>query len=129
MDNLSELSALLTPLLSDPETMSSLRQAAEQIGLGGMLPEGADGQEEKEQHRSTPKDTHPSDAASMPSELLTAVTRLAPLLSAPQEDDATRLLAALRPFLSRSRARRLDEAERLLSLTRVLAILKESKLM
>lgn len=62
-------------------------------------------------------------------DLFSAVTKLAPLLSAPKEDETTRLLSALRPFLSQERARKLDEAERMLSLTRVLSILKESKLM
>lgn len=130
MDNLDRLSALLTPLLSDPEAMSSLRQAADQMGLGGLLPENDDSHtsaqaapDEAAQRRNEPPQT------GLPPELLSAVGRLMPLLSAPGEDDASRLLCALRPFLSSHRAKRLEEAERLLSLTRVLSILKESKLM
>lgn len=128
MDNLEQLGAMLTPLLSDPETMNSLRQAAEQMGLGGLLPDG------EEIHKPETVSHKPEDPPQLPlsglsPELLSTVGRLMPLLSAPKEDNTTRLLDALRPFLSQPRAKRLDEAERLLSLTRVLSILKESKLM
>lgn len=132
MDNLEQLSAMLTPLLSDPETMSSLRAAAEQMGLGGLLPEdtAASADDEKTPREPTPSERpSPQPADGMNTDILSAVTRLAPLLSAPKEDDTTRLLSALRPFLSEQRVRKLEEAERLLSLTRVLSILKESKLM
>lgn len=127
MDNLSELGALITPLLSDPQTMSSLRQAAEQMGLGGLL-DGTVGGTGDSDAPSPPCVTAQPESA-LPADILSAVTKLAPLLSAPKDDNSTRLLAALRPFLSQPRARKLDEAEKLLSLTRVLSILKESKLM
>lgn len=123
MDNLNQLSELLAPMLSDPQTMNSLRQAAEQMGLGGLLPEG-EGHEE-----SCEQEAPPRTQQNIPADMLSAVSRLAPLLSAPKEDETTRLLAALRPFLSQPKAKRLDEAERLLSVTRALSILKESKLM
>lgn len=134
MDNLSELSAMVAPLLSDPEAMNSLRRAAEQMGLGGLLPETP---ETSDKDRESPHDgSHREDRppereqpADVSADMLSAVTRLAPLLASGGEDDTTRLLSALRPFLSQPRAKRLDEAERLLSLGRVLSIIKESKLM
>jgi len=99
------------------------------MGLGGLLP-GSDGGQsapgEAPQANSSDQKTKPDSASA---EMLSAVTKLAPLLSAPKDDDTTRLLSALRPFLSQSRAKRLDEAERLLSVSRVLSIMKESKLM
>lgn len=131
MDNLGELGALLTPLLSNPETMNSLRQAAEQMGLGGLLPESpeTDSDENREATEQAQRNESVADKGESMGDLFSAVTKLAPLLSAPKEDETTRLLSALRPFLSQERARKLDEAERMLSLTRVLSILKESKLM
>lgn len=131
MDNLEKLSALVAPMLNDPETMNSLKQAAEQMGLGSLLPDTAVSETKTEDNAA---DTDPSSGAHGPNasglsaDMLSAITRLAPLLSAPNEDDTTRLLSALRPFLSQRRAERLDEAERLLSITRLLSILKESKL-
>ena len=126
MDNLEELSALVAPLLNDPETMNSLKQAAEQMGFGSLLSGASDGSSEKAAGGAEKKATQPIE---LPTEMLSAAARLAPLLSAQKEDNTTRLLSALRPFLSQPRAKRLDEAERLLSVTRVLSILKESKLM
>jgi|GEM_PF-1051270 len=133
MDNLEQLGSMLTPLLSDPDTMNSLRQAAEQMGLGGLLPDSEEGAEKTEQPE-TPADDVSGKKASFPGgalspEMLSTLSKVMPLLSSKGDDDAVRLLSALRPFLSTHRARRLDEAERLLSLTRVLSILKESKLM
>ncbi len=133
MDNLGDLSALLTPLLSDPQAMENLRAAAEQMGLGGLLPGGTPAEHNPDDHGQPEEPTVPEPEHGAPeipgAELLSAVTKLAPLLSAPQEDDTTRLLTALRPFLSRPRLQKLDKAERLLSMTRLLSILKESKLM
>ena len=50
-----------------------------------------------------------------------------PLLSqAGQEDDATRLLRALRPLLGHARQKKVDEAIRILQMLRLLPLLKES---
>ena len=131
MDNLGELSAMVAPLLNDPQAMDSLRRAAEQMGLGGLLPEGApaaDGGERSEESRASPDSAHNS-SGNLQADMLSAMTKLAPLLSARSDDDAARLLSALRPFLSQPRVRRLEEAEKLLTIGRVLSIIKESKLM
>ena len=54
---------------------------------------------------------------------------LAPLLGqASQEDDATRLLRALRPLLGEARQKKVDEAIKILQLMRLLPLLKESGL-
>ncbi len=133
MDNLNQLSELLGPMLSDPQTMESLRQAAEQMGLGSLLPEQNPVVESKSadagERTAEEKSRFPEQSPLLSADILSAVAKLAPVLSAPVEDDTTRLLSALRPFLSQPRAERLDQAERLLSVTRVLSILKESKLM
>ena len=43
-----------------------------------------------------------------------------------QEDDATRLLRALRPLLSQARQKKVDEALKILQMLRLLPLLKES---
>ena len=51
--------------------------------------------------------------------------KLAPMLqSANREDDSTRLLKALRPFMHEERAARIDGAIRLLGIMRMLPLLK-----
>ncbi len=62
-------------------------------------------------------------------EMLQAVGRIAPLLSqVNREDDSTRLLHALRPLLSPSRQKKLDEAVKILQMMRLLPLLKDSGL-
>ena len=51
--------------------------------------------------------------------------KIAPLLSTiRQEDKNTRLLRALRPMLGQERQRKLDEAEKMLQMLRILPLLK-----
>lgn len=125
MDNSGDLNAMLASLLNDPSAMQELRSTAEKLGLDKLL-----GGSEAEK-RAAPQ-PHPS--ASQPDtginpELLGMLARLSPLLSGGRDDNASRLLHALRPYLSEQRAGRLDDADRLLSAARMLSILKESKLM
>ena len=69
----------------------------------------------------------PSAAAG--GELAQSLLRMAPLLgSLREETPGTQLLRALRPLLSPARQERLDQAIRLLQLTRVLPLLKSSGL-
>lgn len=59
--------------------------------------------------------------------ILPLLMRVAPLLTAAnEEDDATRLLAALRPLLGEERRKKLDEAARILKLLRLLPLLRET---
>ncbi len=130
MDNLNELSAMVAPLLNDPQAMDNLRKAAEQMGLGGFLPDSPsaeDAGDNEGESRGTQRNKQPQCGDAQP-DMLSMLTKLAPMISADRDDDAARLLSALRPFLSQQRARKLDEAERLLSIGRVLSIIKESKL-
>lgn len=58
---------------------------------------------------------------------LAMVGKLAPLLSqANREDDATRLLRALRPLLGEARQKKVDEAIQILQMLRLLPLLKEN---
>lgn len=117
MDNLDQLNSLLAPILNDPEAMSGIAQAAAQLGLGGLtdvIPEPpAPAQTEKKQS----------------GDILTTVSRLAPLLSSVGDDDTSRLLSALRPFLHGERAKRLDDAEQMLRLLRTVSTLREQGLL
>ncbi len=57
------------------------------------------------------------------------LARLAPLLSGlKNEDENTRLLNSLRPFLSGDREKRLDEAIRMLRMLKVMPLLKDQHL-
>lgn len=60
-------------------------------------------------------------------EMLQSIMKIAPLLSSvQQEDDNTRLLYALRPFLKPQRQKKLDESANMMRMFKLLPLLKGS---
>ena len=110
MDDLNEK---LNRLLSDPEGLAKIQAAMSALG-GGDTP------------LPTPPPTStpaPSSAGGFDPALL---GRLMPLLSGMNGDNEdTRLLEALRPYLHGDRAGRLDDTMQLLRLARLLPLLQE----
>ena len=114
-------------LLSSPEGMAKIRSAMAAFG-GGDIPAAA---------AAAPAAT-PAAAAEPPTPAVpkpdtaggglpdaAALTRLLPLLgSLNKDDDDTRLLQALRPYLHGEREQRLDEAVKLLRLSHLLPLLQ-----
>lgn len=91
-----------------PESMEKLK------ALAGMLGGGAQSSPVSAQNGPEP------DA-----DMMRTVMKLAPMLSrARQEDDSTRLLRALRPFLGEARRKKLDEAIKLMQLVRMVPFLR-----
>lgn len=131
---MDDLSAQLNQILSDPQSMSQIQSLISSMGLGG------------DSAKSSPPPPQPSGqsnanalasllgsgstSASSPlagADMISAFTRLAPLLSQiQQEDDSTRLLHALRPMLSEKRQKKVDEAVRIIHLLRLLPLIKET---
>lgn len=105
---MEDLSEKLTQLLSSPEGMSKIQSAM--AAIGGMMEEEAP----------------PPPPASELGVDMAAISRLLPLLgNLNQENEDTRLLAALRPYLHGQRAQRLEESMRLMRLMKLLPLLTE----
>lgn len=111
---MEDLSEKLTRLLSSPEGMEKIQSAM--TALGGMMGE------------ETPTPT-PAPAPSPPMDNsvdIAAISKLLPLLgNLNQENEDTRLLSALRPYLHGQRAQRLEESMRLLRLMKLLPLITE----
>ena len=108
---MEDLSEKLTQLLSSPEGMSKIQSAM--AALGGMM-----GEEE-----SPPPPPMPQEAVGVD---MAAISKILPLLgNLNQENEDTRLLAALRPYLHGQRAERLEESMRLMKLMKLLPLLTE----
>lgn len=125
----SRLDELLGSLMNDGELMDQLRAAAAQMGLDGMLgsaPAGESGSGAAPQEPApAPMDAPPKE--NVPPELSSAFGRVMPLLAEyGRQDENTRLLEALRPFLSGERERRLGDAQRMLAVMRVAEKLRGS---
>ena len=110
MDDLSEK---LGSILSDPEAMKEVAQLASQLGVDapGLHKEPA-----------PQKQPVSADALSMMGGLMPLMGTLR------QEDDTTRLLDAIRPFLSEERRQKLDKAKKMLKMMKLLPLLREMNL-
>ena len=105
---MEDLSEKLASLLSSPEGMQKIQSAM--AALGGVLPQ-----------EDTPPPPPPESGADM-----AMLGKILPLLSnLNQENEDTRLLSALRPYLHGQRAQRLEESMRLMQLMRLLPLLTE----
>ena len=116
---MEDLSEKITQLLSSPEGMNKIQSAM--AALGGMMGEDAP---PSPPPMPTPPPT-PPPAADMGVDVA-ALSRILPLLSnLNQENEDTRLLSALRPYLHGERAQRLEESMRLMKLMKLLPLLTE----
>ena len=110
-------------LLSSPDGMEKIQSVMAALGGGESSPTPP---------APTPLSASPASptgAASSPDSVgmpdIAALSRMLPLLgSLNKEDNDTRLLQALRPYLHGEREQRLDEAVKLLRLSRMLPLLQ-----
>lgn len=119
---MGELEDKLSSILSDPEAMSKLQTLGRSLGLdtGGL-------------GRNVSPAPAPSPVSSLFSQkgddLSTMLMRLAPLLSDMGKDDETAcLLNALKPFLSKPRQQRLEQAGKMLRVMKLLPVIKNTGL-
>ncbi len=111
MDNIQDK---IAEIMSDPEAMKEVQNLGKMLGISGD---------------ETPAPAKESDNSILSDEALKGIAKIAPLLSqANKEDDTTRLLAALRPFLSEEKCRKLDSAKKMIGLMRLLPVLKSEGL-
>ena len=65
----------------------------------------------------------------VPTEMMSKIMKIMPLLQkVNQEDDVSRLLQALRPFLSEDKCRKLESAKKMLQVMKIIPLLKEGGL-
>lgn len=109
-----DLSEKLSGILSDPAAMKEIAALASQLGVE------APGIHTEEEPRSPRPGPAPAD------DTVSQLMSLAPMLgSLKQEDDTTRLLDAMRPFLSEERRQKLDKAKRLIRVMKLMPLIKD----
>ena len=116
---MDDLTDQLNELLSSPQAMEQIQS------LASMLMGNGEGEsEESAEEKQAPKKPESSQLDGL-------LLKAAPLLSklSAKDDPDTLLLTALRPYLREERQKRLDTAQRLLKIGRMLPILKESGLL
>ena len=110
---MSELQDTINKIMSDPEAMRQVQSLGEKLGITN----------------SAPGQPPPAPQPSAGNELSSALSKLMPLMSAAKPNDETAaLLNALRPFLSGEKLERLQSAQKLVSLIRMIPLIKDSGL-
>lgn len=114
MDNIQEA---ISKIMSDPEAISQVQSLGKMLGLGSGS------------NNEPPPPPVENNNNNIPNEMMSKLTQIMPLFSRlRQEDDTTRLLSALRPFLSEEKRIKLDSAKRILQFMKLIPLLKESGL-
>lgn len=115
---MDDITGKIGQLLSDPQAMEQI------MSLTSLLSPNS---EEAPTHQpSEPTKPSKSMLPSMSDDMMKTVMKILPLLSdIKQDDDTTRLLNALRPFLCEERQKKLDEAQKILQLIKILPVIKQ----
>ena len=115
---MSELQDTINKIMSNPEAMRQVQSLGEKLGLG-----------QSGSFAQPSQPAPPAPPVQGGSEMMSALTRLAPLMNAAKPNDETAaLLNALRPFLSGEKLERLNSAQRLIGFIHIIPLLKDSGL-
>lgn len=140
---MADLESTLSGILSDPEAMSKIMDLGKSLGLTDSKTKNTSPQEKEESSPSADLSSlsslssllkgNPFENTSVntkdTAEIMGKLTAFLPLISKMnQEDETTALLCALRPFLSEQRRKRLDDASKMLRLTRLLPFIRSAGL-
>ena len=115
---MADIQDKINEILSNPEALRQVQSLGEQLGLTQNAPEKPKPPETKN-GLSLPTDFLNGDIAKSLLKILPAIQSIG------GEDDTTRLLNALRPFLSCEKQEKLDKAEKMLKLFKILPLLKD----
>ncbi len=121
---MDDLSKKIGEIMSDPQALQQIKGLGEMLGLSNTEKESA--KQEAHNDISNTDNMLSNMMGGTSPDMLSLFTKVAPLLSnLNKEDDTTRLLFALRPFLSFERQKKLDEAGKLLKIMKLLPLLKD----
>lgn len=111
---MDDLTGKINQLLSDPQAMEQIMSLKDLIF------------EQKDDKPQKPAKEEKSMLPMFSDDTAKTIMKLVPVLSnIKQDDDTTRLLHALRPFLSEERQQKLDEATKMLQLVKILPVIKQ----
>lgn len=141
---MDDLNSKLNEILNDPSAMQQIKELGNMLGISKNTQNNMPSVHNNVDNAapatvSVPPPAPKPPVQSMPdlsmmsglgslvnNDSLKMITKLAPLLASfKQEDDTTRLLNAIRPFLSPERKRKLDEANKILKIMRLMPMIKD----
>ncbi len=108
---MSDIQDKINQILSNPEALKQVQSLGEQLGLA----------------KSEAPKPKPKQSELLNDDMLSALTRLAPVMSSVNSnDETTQLLNSLRPFLSGEKQQKLDRAEKMIKFIKIIPILKDN---
>lgn len=120
---MSDIASQISSILSDPEMMKQIQ------GLSGLFGQSGDTQASESPSLPPAPVSAPSPLDMFGADGMQTALKLMPLVSKlTQEDDTTRLLRAIKPFLSEARQSKLEEAIKLIRIINLLPIIKQQGL-
>ena len=121
---MDDLGSKINEILSDPKALEQIQELSSML----MSPDTSGTPIHKEESAKN-NDMSFLGALSSP-QAMSLITKVAPLLTdIGKEDDTSRLLSSLRPFLSDQRKEKLDEASKLIKVMKMLSMLKDTNLL
>ena len=118
---MSDIQDKINEILSNPEALRQVQSLGEQLGLG----KASEPEAKKEAQKPDLSTLSALGANAMNDDMMKSVAKILPMMNSVKgEDDTTRLLKALRPFLCEEKRIRLDKAEKMLKLIRIIPLLK-----
>lgn len=133
MDNIQEK---IAQIMSDPQAMSQVQSLGKMLGLTNQTEsaKSSDFSEFSDAHTDNNRNTLSNASVNMnnglPTEMMGKLMKLMPLFQQiNQEDDVTRLLQALKPFLGQDKCKKLDSAKKMLQMMKIIPLLKEGGIM
>lgn len=112
---MNDLTSQISQLLSNPEMMEQIK------GLSGLIGQSAP----EAPAQPPPKAVQPSAQELLGNDGMQLAMKLIPMLnSINKEDDTTRLLRAIKPFLGSERGEKIEEAIKLLQVLKILPLFK-----
>lgn len=122
---MDDLTSKITELLGDPNAMEQIKSLAGLFGSAKEEPKVSQQQPQPQQSQQPQQESNLFDDFALNADTIQMVMKFLPLLNGiKEEDDNTRLLVALRPFLGEERQKKLDEAAKMLGLLKMLPMLK-----
>lgn len=122
MDNIGDI---LQSVLSDPEAMAKLKETARQLGLDTEQPAAS---ANSTQNMATAPASSSANTGINTADFMSAMGSLVPMLGKLQEDDdMSRLIHALKPFLSGNRLKKAEEADKIMMLLRLIPLLQNAR--
>lgn len=124
---MEDIASKLAQMLDDPEGLNTIKSLAESMMADGNNPLSSIMQKQSNQSNEVGFDAMDLLGSVSPDQIK-SIMHIMGALNNQQDDDRTRLLYSLRPYLSSKRQERVDKAVKLLKLAAVLPFINESGL-